>query len=99
MHKGGHKYHNFEDIKKEIENETERLVASYNADEHDRIDLLTVLILPYTNRIAGKNKGISKQPILLKVYSPHVINLTLVDTPGIARVSTPHYCTPRISCN
>ncbi len=38
-------------------------------------------------RIAGKNKGISKQPILLKVYSPHVINLTLVDTPGIARVS------------
>lgn len=89
MHKGGHKYHNFEDIKKEIENETERLVASYNADEHDRIDLLTVLILPYTNRIAGKNKGISKQPILLKVYSPHVINLTLVDTPGIARVSNP----------
>lgn len=45
----------------------------------------------YPIRIAGKNKGISKQPILLKVYSPHVINLTLVDTPGIARVSINPY--------
>lgn len=79
MHKNGHKYHNFEDIKKEIENETERYVTF----GHSRARAHGIRY-----RIAGKNKGISKQPILLKVYSPHVINLTLVDTPGIARVST-----------
>lgn len=39
-----------------------------------------------TARIAGKNKGISKVPINLKVYSPRVLNLTLVDLPGITKV-------------
>ena len=39
-----------------------------------------------TARIAGKNKGISKIPINLKVFSPHVLNLTLVDLPGITKV-------------
>lgn len=39
-----------------------------------------------TSRIAGKNKGISKIPINLKIYSPHVLNLTLVDLPGITKV-------------
>jgi hypothetical protein len=39
-----------------------------------------------TERVAGKNKGISPEPILLKIFSPNVINLTLVDTPGITRV-------------
>ena len=29
LHKNGHKYHNFEDIKKEIENETERYFDLY----------------------------------------------------------------------
>lgn len=39
-----------------------------------------------TARIAGKNKGISKIPINLKIFSPHVLNLTLVDLPGITKV-------------
>lgn len=39
-----------------------------------------------TARIAGKNKGISKVPINLKIFSPHVLNLTLVDLPGITKV-------------
>ncbi|KAH3899242.1 probable Dynamin-related protein DNM1 [Saccharomycodes ludwigii] len=39
-----------------------------------------------TSRIAGKNKGISRIPINLKVFSPHVLNLTLVDLPGITKV-------------
>ncbi len=41
-----------------------------------------------TDRLTGKNKGISEAPINLKIYSPHVLNLTLVDLPGITRVST-----------
>lgn len=39
-----------------------------------------------TARIAGSNKGINRQPINLKVYSPHVLNLTLVDLPGLTKV-------------
>ncbi|KAM3164842.1 Dynamin-related protein DNM1 [Lachancea thermotolerans] len=39
-----------------------------------------------TARIAGKNKGISRIPINLKVFAPRVLNLTLVDLPGITKV-------------
>jgi dynamin 1-like protein len=40
-----------------------------------------------TARIAGSNKGINRQPINLKIYSPNVLNLTLVDLPGLTKVS------------
>lgn len=50
----------FQDVKREIENETAR--------------------------IAGNNKGISRSPINLKIYSPHVLSLTLVDLPGLTKV-------------
>ncbi|XP_049579502.1 dynamin-1-like protein isoform X2 [Syngnathus scovelli] len=53
-------YTNFEEIRHEIEAETER--------------------------ISGINKGISDEPIHLKVFSPNVVNLTLVDLPGITKV-------------
>eukprot|EP00033_Pygsuia_biforma_P001892 GCRY01002113.1.p1 GENE.GCRY01002113.1~~GCRY01002113.1.p1 ORF type:complete len:785 (-),score=217.21 GCRY01002113.1:1050-3404(-) len=39
-----------------------------------------------TDNIAGKNKGICDAPISLRIYSPFVLNLTLVDLPGITRV-------------
>uniref|UniRef100_A0A8C4YZG5 Interferon-induced GTP-binding protein Mx n=1 Tax=Gadus morhua TaxID=8049 RepID=A0A8C4YZG5_GADMO len=39
-----------------------------------------------TDRITGANKGISPVPINLRVYSPHVLNLTLVDLPGMTKV-------------
>lgn len=39
-----------------------------------------------TDRITGKNKGISNKSINLKVYSPFVLNLTLVDLPGVTKV-------------
>ncbi|KAM8862069.1 dynamin-1-like protein isoform 2-T2 [Synchiropus picturatus] len=53
-------YTDFEEIRREIESETER--------------------------ITGNNKGISDEPIHLKIFSPHVVNLTLVDLPGITKV-------------
>ncbi|XP_077453047.1 dynamin-1-like protein isoform X1 [Stigmatopora argus] len=53
-------YTNFEEIRQEIEAETERM--------------------------SGINKGISDEPIHLKVFSPNVVNLTLVDLPGITKV-------------
>uniref|UniRef100_A0A8D0DBF3 Interferon-induced GTP-binding protein Mx n=1 Tax=Sander lucioperca TaxID=283035 RepID=A0A8D0DBF3_SANLU len=39
-----------------------------------------------TRRLTGSNKGISPVPINLRIYSPHVLNLTLVDLPGITKV-------------
>ncbi|KAH8676375.1 dynamin-2 [Xylariales sp. PMI_506] len=39
-----------------------------------------------TSRVAGSNKGINRQPINLKIYSPYVLNLTLVDLPGLTKV-------------
>ncbi len=59
-HVPGQKFHDFAEVKREIENETAR--------------------------IAGSNKGINRQPINLKIYSPHVLSLTLVDLPGLTKV-------------
>ncbi|XP_025190906.1 dynamin-1-like protein [Melanaphis sacchari] len=39
-----------------------------------------------TNKVAGSNKGICPEPISLKIYSTHVLNLSLVDLPGITKV-------------
>jgi dynamin 1-like protein len=39
-----------------------------------------------TNRVSGTNKGVSSKPINLKIYSHRVVDLTLIDLPGIARV-------------
>jgi dynamin 1-like protein len=39
-----------------------------------------------TNRGTGTNKGVSDKQIRLKICSPHVLTMTLVDLPGITRV-------------
>lgn len=39
-----------------------------------------------TTRIAGHNKGINRQPIGLKIFSSQLLNLTLVDLPGLTKV-------------
>ncbi len=60
LHLPGQKFTDFNEIRTEIERETERLT--------------------------GKNKGISNKSINLKVFSPYVLNLTLVDLPGVTKV-------------
>ncbi|XP_076143116.1 dynamin-2-like isoform X3 [Alosa pseudoharengus] len=40
-----------------------------------------------TDRITGSNKGISPIPINLRVFSPNVLNLTLIDLPGMTKVA------------
>lgn len=48
-----------------------------------------------TFRVAGQNKGVSKLPIHLKIYSPNVLNLTLVDLPGLTKVGQKRFiCCP-----
>ncbi|XAR54233.1 hypothetical protein NMG60_11029273 [Bertholletia excelsa] len=40
-----------------------------------------------TDRLTGKAKQISPVPIHLSIYSPHVVNLTLIDLPGLTKVA------------
>merc|ERR1712038_1268748 len=39
-----------------------------------------------TDRVTGSNKGISNLPINLRVYSPNVLNITLIDLPGLTKI-------------
>ncbi|XP_039651781.1 dynamin-2-like isoform X2 [Perca fluviatilis] len=61
LHCKGRKFVDFDEVRLEIEAETER--------------------------ITGSNKGISPIPINLRVYSPNVLNLTLIDLPGMTKVA------------
>uniref|UniRef100_A0AAX7SQA8 Interferon-induced GTP-binding protein Mx n=1 Tax=Astatotilapia calliptera TaxID=8154 RepID=A0AAX7SQA8_ASTCA len=60
LHCKGKKFTDFDEVRQEIEGETDR--------------------------VTGANKGISPVPINLRVYSPNVLNLTLIDLPGITKV-------------
>ncbi|XP_049402133.1 phragmoplastin DRP1E-like [Solanum stenotomum] len=40
-----------------------------------------------TDRITGKTRQISPVPIHLSIYSPNVVNLTLIDLPGLTKVA------------
>ena len=60
LHQKGKYYADFDQVRKEIESETDR--------------------------VTGGEKNISVIPINLRVYSPHVLNLTLIDLPGMTKV-------------
>lgn len=60
-HRKGEKYSDYNQVRREIENETES--------------------------VAGMNKGISTSPIIVKIFSPNVVDLNLVDLPGITKVT------------
>ncbi|XP_048481569.1 dynamin isoform X2 [Plutella xylostella] len=60
LHCKGKKFVDFNEVRAEIEGETDRMT--------------------------GSNKGISPVPINLRVYSPNVLNLTLIDLPGLTKV-------------
>ncbi|GAB4862016.1 Phragmoplastin drp1e [Ancistrocladus abbreviatus] len=40
-----------------------------------------------TDRVTGRTKMISPVPIHLSIYSPNVVNLTLIDLPGLTKVA------------
>ncbi|CAL5334348.1 unnamed protein product [Camellia sinensis] len=40
-----------------------------------------------TDRETGRSKQISTVPIYLSLYSPNVVNLTLIDLPGLTKVA------------
>jgi len=40
-----------------------------------------------TDRMTGTNKGISNIPINLTIFSPNVLNITLIDLPGMTKIA------------
>lgn len=46
-----------------------------------------------TEKVAGKNKSISNVPLRLRFYSKNVVDLLLVDLPGMTKV-TPEQSIP-----
>jgi dynamin 1-like protein len=44
------------------------------------------MIIKLTDKVAGKNKGIVDDPIILNFYSNSCPDLTIIDLPGITRV-------------
>lgn len=52
----------------------------YNFDE------IRQEIVKETDKLTGANSGISSIPINLRIYSPHILTLTLVDLPGLTKV-------------
>jgi dynamin 1-like protein len=60
LHAPARRFHDFDQIKREIQLETDKE--------------------------AGGNKGVSEKQIRLKIFSPNVLDITLVDLPGITRV-------------
>ena len=49
----------------------------------DEIAAIRTEIDTRTEERAGKQKGISTKPIFLKIFSPYVPDLSLVDLPGL----------------
>jgi len=43
-------------------------------------------IVAQTDRITGNKKGVSEKAISLIIYSPKVVDLTLVDLPGVTKI-------------
>jgi len=40
-----------------------------------------------TMRLTGSKTAVSAEPIILKIFSPHVLTMTLIDLPGITKVA------------
>ena len=50
------------------------------------MDEVRKLIEEDTEKIAGKNKSISNVPLRIKFFSKNVVDLLLVDLPGMTKV-------------
>lgn len=57
-----------------------------NSNYFKKFKVTCLLIQSETNKEAGGNKGVSDKQIRLKIFSPNVLNITLVDLPGITKV-------------
>lgn len=63
-----------------------KIAVEIDFELHLLISARCVCMQLETERELGTNKGISEKQIRLKIYSPNVLNITLVDLPGITKV-------------
>jgi len=70
----------------EFNNNNKKIRLSLPDPTSEEIRTIKTTIEHLTNKMAGNNKNISKQEIILKIYSPNVPNLSLVDLPGITLI-------------
>lgn len=77
LHLPGQKFHDFSQIREEIVRDTEKMTGK-NAGER--------FGYAYSSTAAHILQGISPNPINLRIFSPNVLTLTLVDLPGLTKV-------------
>lgn len=82
----------FQEIRREIETETERSSGDNKVKGKPWCKLSHALNLAFYTALIflffHTLQGISPEPIHLKIFSPKVLNLTLVDLPGITKVNS-----------
>lgn len=83
-------YTDFDEIRQEIEAETERSSGINKVLCKNSGYMLGLKLVWRYNKDYYSFQGISNEPIHLKIFSPHVVNLTLVDLPGITKVTSRH---------
>lgn len=84
---------NFIEIRQEIEIETEQMTGTNKVltlfESFSPLVRVPLVQMPFwclSLNSFSCFQGISPEPLYLKIYSPHVLNLTLVDLPGITKV-------------
>lgn len=84
----------FQEIRREIDAETERSSGDNKVKRKHWCKLSDALNLAFHTAFMisfpffHTFQGIGTEPIYLKIFSPKVLNLTLVDLPGITKVNT-----------
>lgn len=62
-------------------------VEFQDAPQEGRIKDMDIVRQKISDRMEIDEGAIKDDPIIIKVYSPHVVTLTVVDLPGIKRVT------------
>lgn len=78
-------YTDFDEVRAEIVAETARLAGTGKVIESP-IKFISLSLVFVLYRLLVFLQGVHSEAIHLKIYSPKVLNLTLVDLPGITKV-------------
>lgn len=66
---------------------THEVPVDYPTPTHDQQQEISGIIEQITVKKAGSQKNVSQDPIHLRIVSPHVVNLTFTDLPGLTAVA------------
>ncbi|KAG5526113.1 hypothetical protein RHGRI_032414 [Rhododendron griersonianum] len=87
LHLPGKRFYDFGDIRREIQGPLTIFFSFSDTESPTGLALLAPMASKAeTEREAGGNKGVTDKQIRLKIFSPNVLDITLVDLPGITKV-------------